>query len=99
MLVVAVAVCSRCTAPSSPVPCVCVRELLLLGVAAVRMMVPLTVDGWRCLLSCPFLLSCFSLFLSLSYEERKQALLATVKLQGTERTNSTHTAHTHIYML
>ncbi|PWU86432.1 putative trans-sialidase, Group V [Trypanosoma cruzi] len=63
------------------------------------MMVPLTVDGWRCLLSCPFLLSCFSLFLSLSYEERKQALLATVKLQGTERTNSTHTAHTHIYML
>ncbi|RNC54062.1 trans-sialidase [Trypanosoma cruzi] len=28
-----------------------------------------------------------------------QARIATVKFEGTERTNSTHTAHTHIYML
>ncbi|PBJ77663.1 trans-sialidase [Trypanosoma cruzi] len=46
LLLVAVAVCSRCTV--LPVPCVCVRELLLLGVTAAGMMVPLTVDGWRC---------------------------------------------------
>ncbi|EKG02218.1 trans-sialidase, putative [Trypanosoma cruzi] len=32
--------------------------------------------------------------------ESKQALIATVKFEGSERTNnSTHTAHTHIYML
>ncbi|RNF07375.1 chitin-binding like protein, partial [Trypanosoma cruzi] len=33
LLVVAVAVCSRCTVLPSPVPCVCARELLLLGLA------------------------------------------------------------------
>ncbi|EKG00325.1 trans-sialidase, putative [Trypanosoma cruzi] len=62
------------------------------------MMVPLTVDGWRCSL---FHLFCclFSLFLSLYYEESKQALIATVKFEDTERTNSTRTAHAHIYML
>ncbi|ESS62346.1 trans-sialidase [Trypanosoma cruzi Dm28c] len=38
------------------------------------------------------------LFISLSYEESKQALIATVKFEGTERTNSTHTANTHIYL-
>ncbi|ESS60260.1 hypothetical protein TCDM_12190 [Trypanosoma cruzi Dm28c] len=28
----------------------------------------------------------------------KQALIATVEFEGTERTNSTHTAHTHIFI-
>ncbi|EKG08747.1 trans-sialidase, putative, partial [Trypanosoma cruzi] len=32
-------------------------------------------------------------------KESNQTLNATVKFEGTERTNSTHTAHTHIYML
>ncbi|RNC53807.1 amastigote surface protein 4 [Trypanosoma cruzi] len=32
-------------------------------------------------------------------KESKQALNATVKFEGTERTNSTHTAHTHIDVL
>ncbi|EKG06686.1 trans-sialidase, putative [Trypanosoma cruzi] len=59
------------------------------------MMVPLTVDGWRCSLFYSFFL--FSLFLT--HKEGKQALNATVKLEGSERTNNTHTAHTHIYML
>ncbi|KAF5217444.1 hypothetical protein ECC02_009701 [Trypanosoma cruzi] len=46
------------------------------------------------------LLACFSSFLSLSYEESKQALNATVKFEGSERTNnnSTHTVHTHTHI-
>ncbi|ESS62813.1 trans-sialidase [Trypanosoma cruzi Dm28c] len=61
-------------------------------------MMPLTVDGGACSFT-PFLLPVFYSFRSLSYEESKQALNATVKLEGTERTNSTHTVHTHIYAL
>ncbi|ESS61985.1 trans-sialidase [Trypanosoma cruzi Dm28c] len=64
------------------------------------MMVPLTVDGGAYSFI-SFLLACFSSFLSITliHEDRKQALNATVKFEGTERTNSTHIAHTHIYML
>ncbi|PWV08113.1 putative trans-sialidase, Group V [Trypanosoma cruzi] len=67
------------------------------------MMMPLTVDGWRCSLFHSFFIGMFSLFLSQSLTlGGKQALIATVEFEGTERiNNSTHTAHTHthIYML
>ncbi|KAF5214720.1 hypothetical protein ECC02_012649 [Trypanosoma cruzi] len=46
----------------------------------------------------PFLASFLST-LSIAHEEGKQALNATVKFEGSEKTTSTHTAHTHIYML
>ncbi|EKG00123.1 trans-sialidase, putative, partial [Trypanosoma cruzi] len=54
------------------------------------MMVPLTVDGGVYSFT-HILLFCFSSFFSLFYEESKQALNATVKFEGTESTNSTHT--------
>ncbi|EKF30656.1 trans-sialidase, putative [Trypanosoma cruzi marinkellei] len=66
------------------------------------MMMPRTADGWLCSLFHPLLLACFlSISHSITHEEGKQALNATVKLKGSERTNSTHTpsTHTHIYML
>ncbi|ESS61319.1 hypothetical protein TCDM_11108 [Trypanosoma cruzi Dm28c] len=53
------------------IPCVCVRELLLLGVTAAGMMVPLTVDGWRCF-TVSFLFF-FSLFLT--HKEGKEVRL------------------------
>ncbi|ESS58994.1 putative trans-sialidase [Trypanosoma cruzi Dm28c] len=42
----------------------------------------------------------FFLFMTHTLEkESKQALVATVKFEGSERTNnSTHTAHTHTYL-
>ncbi|RNC34053.1 putative trans-sialidase [Trypanosoma cruzi] len=52
------------------IPCVCVRELLLLGVTAVGMMVPLTVDGWRC-----SLFYFFFLFSSSPHKEGKYVRL------------------------
>ncbi|ESS62882.1 trans-sialidase [Trypanosoma cruzi Dm28c] len=61
---------------------------------AAGMMVPLTVHGWRCSLFHSLFL--FSLFLA--HKEGKQALNATVKFEGSERTNSTHTAHTHTFI-
>ncbi|ESS55451.1 trans-sialidase [Trypanosoma cruzi Dm28c] len=61
------------------------------------MIMPLTVGG-DAYSSTPFYYPVFSLFLSLSYEESKQALNVTVKFEGTERNNSTHTVHTHIYL-
>ncbi|EKF29431.1 trans-sialidase, putative [Trypanosoma cruzi marinkellei] len=64
------------------------------------MMVPLTVDVWRCSLLYFFLLECFlSISLSITHEEIKQALNATVKLKGSERNNRTHRPHTYICML
>ncbi|ESS55698.1 trans-sialidase [Trypanosoma cruzi Dm28c] len=71
LLVVAVAVCSRCTVLPSALPCVCVRELLLLGVTAAGMMMPLTVDGWRCSLSHLFTLLVFS-FLRLTHTHARK---------------------------
>ncbi|EKG02439.1 trans-sialidase, putative, partial [Trypanosoma cruzi] len=64
-------------------------------------------DFWFCSgvlctpLACPMCFPVlFSPFMTHTLErESKQALIATVKLEGTERTNNTHTAHTHIYML
>ncbi|EKF99526.1 trans-sialidase, putative, partial [Trypanosoma cruzi] len=41
----------------------------------------------------------FSSSLFLTHKEGKQALIATVEFEGSERTNSTHRPHTHIYML
>ncbi|EKG01146.1 trans-sialidase, putative [Trypanosoma cruzi] len=85
------------------VPCVCVRELLLLGVAAARIMMPLTVDGWRCspsqLFTWLFFFFIFPPTCTHARKESNQTRIATVKLEGSERTSSTHTAHTHIYML
>ncbi|EAN89453.1 putative trans-sialidase, Group V [Trypanosoma cruzi] len=95
LLVATVVVCPRCISPPSAVLCVCVRELLL-GVSAAGMMVPLTVDGWRCSLFHPFL-GIFSLHFLNHTRGSKQTLNATVKFEGTERTNNS--THTHIYML
>ncbi|PBJ71581.1 trans-sialidase [Trypanosoma cruzi cruzi] len=76
LLVVAVAVCSRCTVLPSPVPCVCVRELLLLGVAAAGMMMPPKVDGWLCSLSCLFAWhASFSLYFFTNTRENKRESL------------------------
>ncbi|ESS60269.1 hypothetical protein TCDM_12182 [Trypanosoma cruzi Dm28c] len=50
------------------IPCVCVRELLLLGVTAAGMMVSLTVDGWRCV----SLLFFFSFFLNHSHTKKER---------------------------
>ncbi|ESS60795.1 putative trans-sialidase [Trypanosoma cruzi Dm28c] len=58
-------------------------------------MMPLTVDGWRCSLFHSFFL--FSLFPT--HKEGKQARIVTVKFEGSERTNSTHTVHTYLYAL
>ncbi|EKF29368.1 trans-sialidase, putative, partial [Trypanosoma cruzi marinkellei] len=62
------------------------------------MMMPLTVDGWPC-----SLFYSFFLFFSLTHalERRKtNAIIATVKFEGSERTNThTHRPHTHICML
>ncbi|RNC35776.1 trans-sialidase [Trypanosoma cruzi] len=59
---------------------------------------PVRSGGARCLISLLGLLSLFPLPLEHRHarKESKQALLATVKFEGTERTNSTHT---NIYML
>ncbi|EKG02337.1 trans-sialidase, putative, partial [Trypanosoma cruzi] len=62
------------------------------------MMVPLTVHGWLFTVS-PFIGVFLPISLSITHQEGNQALIATVKFEGTERNNSTHTAHTHIYML
>ncbi|ESS55471.1 hypothetical protein TCDM_13058 [Trypanosoma cruzi Dm28c] len=62
---------------------------------------PITVDGWRCSLLY-FFVGIFFLYIfpfSITYEEGKQAPNATVKSEGSERTNNTHThTHTHIFV-
>ncbi|EKF26012.1 trans-sialidase, putative, partial [Trypanosoma cruzi marinkellei] len=91
--------CSRCTV-RSPVPCVCVRELLLLGVTAAGMMVPLTVDGWRCLFFHPFYRNFFLyFFVNCTVGSYYETLIATVNLKALKgSTAHTPPTQTHIYM-